>query len=784
MVDSPAKGLEFAQTPAWPDGTGPFLFLLEPTGSFERRMLESWITANRPDDMAERDVQVALLPQNRRRRRSRQDPRLEAFLIAHGDPVLVPLRIAWLAEERDGRRAVGLKDLLIPGDPRDPNAIRQRIIAETHPDRLQIVMGSPARRSEVRNRWLASEQEERAGRSFVEYVSLKAWLALERAERRLRGSRYKVPKFPRESLVETATFGKAIAEYSQEADVSYQQMALKMRHYVREIAATHSPYVIDLVTGGISWLFDKAYVGLHYDREELEGLYALSQQYPLVFLPSHKSNFDHLVLQYVLYQNDLPANHTAGGINMNFFPVGPFLRRSGVFFIRREFKDNEPYKFVLRQYLDYLLERRFPMEWFIEGGRSRSGKLRAPRLGLLAYVVEAFKRGAADDVIIIPVALAYDQIHDVGSYAAEASGGAKESESFSWMLKTIRNVTRRYGSAHVRFGAPVSLRTYLFENEISATDLHDRRNPAIPKLAFEVANRINEVTPITPISLVTLALLADPDRSLTVAETIERLETYLDLVSRRNLPVTHQLDISSPSDVAEALDELESHGVVTKHEGATETLYRIGDDQHLAAAYYRNTIIHFFVNTAIAELAVVAADDVGAANHLGTVIAESLAIRDLLKFEFFFSPSEVFVEEIRFELADHDTDWRTHLAQGEVRKVLAAFEPFNAPAVLRPFIDAMRIIADLIARAAYHGAIDEEQLLADALPLGRQYLLQGRIASAESVSKVLFGSAIHLAQNRELLAMGPDMVERRLGFAAQLDDLVARFDRLGAISSQ
>ncbi len=777
MAETPAPAVEIPVA-QWPLEPGPYLFLLEATGSFERRRLEAWIEANRPDDVAPRDAQIALLPQNRRRRHRRPDPRLEAFLLAEGDPLLVPMRVVWLAEERDGRRAVGLNDLLIPGDPRDPNALRQRLIAQTDPERMVIMVGATARRSAVRRNWLASEEDEAAGRSLVEYVALRAWLALERGERRLRGSRYKVPKFPRESLIEQASFGKAIAEFSQQAGIPYQQMALKMRYYVREIAATHSPYVIDLVTGAINWLFDKAYVGLHYDKEELEALYALSQQYPLVFLPSHKSNFDHLVLHFVLYQNGLPANHTAGGINMNFFPVGPFLRRSGVFFIRREFKDNEPYKFVLRRYLDYLLERRFPMEWFVEGGRSRSGKLRAPRLGLLAYVVESFQRGSADDVIIIPVALAYDQIQDVGSYAAEASGGKKESESFGWLLRNIRSVQRRYGSAHVRFGAPISLRTYLAEHDVAADAVHDQRNPAIPKLAFEVANRINEVTPITPISLVTLALLADPDRSLTVEETMDRLGPYLDIVARRDLPVTERLDISNRADVKDALDELVLHGVVSRHDGATETVYRISENQHLAAAYYRNTIIHFFITPAIAELALVAAADAGTVDHAGTVIAESLAIRDLLKFEFFFVPSDEFVDQIRFELADHDPEWRNHLASGEVHKVLEAFRPFQAPAVVRPFIDAMRVVADLIEAEAFHGAIDADQLRKDALALGNQYLLQGKIASAESVSKVLFDSAIDLAKNRGLLDLAPDMVDQRKAFARQLTDLVTRFERL------
>src|SRR5438132_10859149 len=135
---------------------------------------------------------------------------------------------------------------------------------------------------------------------------------------------------------------------------------------------------------------------LHYDRVQLEALAALGQRHPLVFLPTHKSMLDNLVLKYALYENGLPPNHTAGGINMNFFPMGALMRRTGIFFIRRSFKDNEVYKFVLRQYIDYLVEKRFPLEGYIEGTRSPSGTHTPQRLRLLAYVLEAYRRAKSE----------------------------------------------------------------------------------------------------------------------------------------------------------------------------------------------------------------------------------------------------------------------------------------------------------------------------------------------------------------------------------------------------
>ena len=170
---------------------------------------------------------------------------------------------------------------------------------------------------------------------------------------------------------------------------------------------------------------------------------------------------------------------------MNFFPLGPLVRRSGVFFIRRSFKDNEVYKFVLRKYIDYLIEKRFSLEWYIEGGRSRSGKLLPPRFGLLAYVVDAYRRGKSDDVLLLPVSIAYDQISDVGDYAAEQRGAAKERESFGWFLRVIRRLGNQYGDVHLRFGEPISLQKALGPPDPAAEPHPDEESLALQKLAFE-----------------------------------------------------------------------------------------------------------------------------------------------------------------------------------------------------------------------------------------------------------------------------------------------------------
>jgi len=469
---------------------------------------------------------------------------------------------------------------------------------------------------------------------------------------------------------------------------------------------------------------------------------------------------------------------------MNFLPIGPVLRRSGVFFIRRTFKDNPVYKFVLSHYVDYLIEKRFPLEWYIEGGRSRSGKLLPPRFGMLAYVVDAYRRGCSEDVYLLPVSIAYDQIQDVGSYVTEQRGGAKEREGLRWFLRMIRMLRRRYGGIYIRFGEPVSLRQTMGPPDPDAEANADERSIELRKLAFEVSVRINRVTPITPTSLVTMALLGAGDRALTLEETVEAVDPFAAYVAARCLPSTETIGIGDASGVRRALDALIENGVVASFAEGPQPVYAIKAEQHLAAAFYRNSIIHFFVNGAIAELALLRASAAEVNDPEAEFWAETLALRDLLKFEFFFADKEEFHGEIESELERVDPEWAAALASGrdEVRNLLTRFKPFTAHLILRPFLEAYRVVSDALAAEA-EAEVDEQGFLAQCLALGRQYQLQKRICNAESVSKVFFATALRLARNRGLSEPDEDLAERRCGFAAEIRETIVRIDAIEALAA-
>ncbi len=724
---------------------------------------------------ADRDPQLEAavpIPPSRRGRRGAGLSRLEAVLAAEDDPLLAPLRVVWRAPERDGERAVRFRDLLRFGDPRDPGPLRQHWIRRFHPDRAVVVAGEPARESELRDRYRTRALDAGEVGGFASFVVRQAHLSLERAERRLRGARYKVPRFVREEILARPSFRGALVRLARELGVPESKLRRRAERLLREIAATHSTTVIDLSARLIRALYSRAYdATLHYDRTQLEAIYSLVQRYPVVFLPSHKSNLDHLVLQYALYENGLPPNHTAGGINMNFFPVGPLVRRSGVFFIRRSFRNDALYKLVLRSYLDYLIEKRFSLEWYIEGGRSRSGKLLPPRFGLLAYVADSYRRGLAEDVILLPVSIAYDQISDVGDYAAEQRGARKEKESFRWFLKVLRRLRRRYGGIHLRFGEPLSLASHLGPPTPGAEPVPDEQSLALQKVAFEVCVRINAVTPITPVSLVTLALLGAGDAARSLEEIRASLRNLVATIERRKLPTTAPLDLEEPGALRRVLDELEGAGVVSRFDEGLEELFAIEPEQQLAAAYYRNTITHFFVTDAIVELALVRVAEERPRDALALFTREAHALRDLFKFEFFFRERAEFLEEVRTTLAFHDPGFEDRLRAGgaEVEGLLRRIRPYMSHRVLWPFLDSYRVVADVLARAGSAPLKDRDEVLRQALALGRQYLRQRRIRSPESVSRTSFEGALRLADHRGLLAgAAPDLVERRREFAAEV----------------
>ncbi len=667
------------------------------------------------------------------------------------DTVITAARVAWLPRERAGERPVRWSDVLSLANPRRPPPSRQARIARREPDRARVVLAEPATVGALRARWGGHG-------SFAYFVARQARLALDRAERPLLGYRYKVPKHVIEAIEDSPQFRADVAALAARLQVAEPEVLEEACADLAGLVASMDPLAVDLLSGALRPLHARAWE-VHADTAGLDRLHALNRRHALVFLPSHRSYADSLLLADVLAAHDFPRNHVLGGDNLRFWPIGSLAKRAGIVFIRRSFGGDEIYKLALREYLGYLLAKRFNLEWYMEGGRSRTGKLRPPRYGLLKYLAEAVER-RAEDAYLVPVSITYDQLREVSAMAAEQGGVAKKAEGLSWLASYARGQMFRVGTVQVRFAEPLSLRDALApDGEPGDSDAWRLR---LQKVAFEVAVRINRVTPATATALVTLALLGVRDRALTLGQVRRVLQPLRAYLAERGLPHSGET-LRTEAGVSRVLGALAQEHVVTVYTGGEEPVYAIERGQHLVAAFYRNSAIHHFVDRAVAELMLL--------SDPADRWDEAMRLRDQLKFEFFFPDKLSYRAQLSAELERLDPDWET--ADG--RGVLARSQLLVASRVLRSFVDAQLVVAERLCARSAERTVTEKEFLDECGGVGQQMLLQGLLHGPESLSRELFGNALKLAANLDLIGPGgAELAERRRAFAARLRDVVAR----------
>ncbi|MDP4015201.1 MAG: 1-acyl-sn-glycerol-3-phosphate acyltransferase [Candidatus Nanopelagicales bacterium] len=582
------------------------------------------------------------------------------------------------------------------------------------------------------------------------------------------------------TAIDSPEFSRALDELEEQTGQPREQLIKEARSCLAEMAARPTSLAVAGWDKFCRWLA-RAYK-LDVDDEAIDQLKVLARDATLIFLPNHRSYLDPLVLHSALERHDFPPNHVLGGANLAIWPLAGVGQRSGLVFIRREFKNAPVYRAVLRAYLSSLLKSRTNLEWYIEGGRTRTGKLRPPRYGVLSYVIDAFAEDPENDVFLIPTSVIYDQQHEVGAISAEEMGGAKSPESLGWLYNFAKSQSRRLGRAHLRFGEPLALRSAIALTE----DENGRPRPrlAVAKVAFEVCNRINNATPVTPTALVTFALLDNDDRAITVREGAEILRPLLEYIQVRELPVTGDVDLSGSIELPDAVNALVREGVVTRHDGGTEPVFVIPRDQQLAAAFYRNTIIHFFITRAIVEVALLGALESGADDISSATWASAKRLKDLLKFEFFFPRTREFAEAVAEEARIVDPDWQLDAGSSvSVQRLFESMRLFVAPRVIAPFLEAYLVVADRLADHDPESVIDQDALIEQCFGVGQQWWLQRKLHSPESISKDLFRNALKLADNFGLMGTGgQDLRERRRALADELRESVRRVRAIRMLS--
>ena len=758
----------------WPAGrTESILFILDASHQVEQQHLEAWLDRGRekidyPVQVEHVVIPIADSPE------TIPTENLKSALHLAPDTLVIPVRIVWLKGLDVKGTTPRLRDFLF-GNPRHPGPSKARRILKKHPMRAKCISGAAATLKELSDRLHHRLGTSPDPEEIAEFVAGQASIALDIAERRLRGSRYKVPRRVASNLLSDRNFVASMQALSEQTGRSMSDLRSEANGIFRELISVPKPFWLD-----VSYVLNRFMATLGYDRQivvdeaTLQRVRDISKQHPTAILCTHKTHIDFPVLNKVFFEHDFPALHTMGGVNMAFGGVGFLGRRAGVIFIRRSFQDDLLYKLILRHYIGYLMKKHFPLSWAFEGTRSRVGKLMPPKYGILKYVIEAAHTNDERNLHIIPVAINYDLINDVRDYAREQAGIKKRPESLSWFIGYLRSLRRPMGQIYMDFGEPVIL------DEVPSPD--DR--VTLSKIALQVGVAANQVTPITLASVATMILLGCAPRALTRAELTRAIGRVIFWAQARNIKITSHFELENEAELAALADVLVGSRLVTRHDDGPETVYAINPRKEAVGSYYRNTTIHHFVAKAIAELALFSAAHTEQ-SRLQAFWTEIDRLRDLFKFEFFYSPTHKFHDEIRSELVRYDKDWEDRLDQDDDygMQLLRDFRPLIAHATLTQFVEAYYVVSDVLAMTPEGESLTADECLKQCFGYGRQAYLRRQISSQASIGKLLFQNGYKWIENKGLTATDDASIgQQRQQLSQDLRELTHRLRELQALA--
>ena len=382
-----------------------------------------------------------------------------------------------------------------------------------------------------------------------------------------------------------------IASECLKKSASRVKIEAKARHYAREITADLTYSAIRFAEILLSRLWKKIFDGV--EHRGMDRVKALATEYELVYMPTHRSHLDYLLMTYIIYVNGLPISHTAAGINLNFWPAGWFIRRMGGFFLRRSFGGNKLYATVFAEYINYLVTHGYPFTFFPEGGRSRSGRLLAPKTGMLSMVVQSYLRNSQRPVALIPVYIGYDKVVEVRSYLKELSGSSKRKESVLQLLQARKFLKNYYGKAYVGFGEPVLLHEELAAipdwktTETQKSWYHN----FIVSLSHKIATRTNSAAIISNNAVIGLALLSTPQRALPEDDMIGLVDKLLKIQEL----VPYSPDVALPTGrFAENMRAAERLESFRRFQHAGGDVIHLTEFDAILMSYYKNSILHLF----------------------------------------------------------------------------------------------------------------------------------------------------------------------------------------------
>jgi glycerol-3-phosphate O-acyltransferase len=498
---------------------------------------------------------------------------------------LVPLLLIY--QKAPEKQHTSLGDIFF-GYKDKPGLIRKIALFFRHHRKAFIDFGRPL---DLKT-YLESQPEDRPMGQVASEIRQMLIESINMQKRIILGPVMKSRQQTKEIVLQDKEIIQAIRNEADGNKKQLKQLRKKAGEYFDEIAADYNIAYIQFFYWLLTWFWKKTFEEIDVRSEEMALLRESARRGPLIYVPSHKSHIDYLAINYILHLNHMHVPRVAAGKNMAFWPMGHFARKSGAIFIRRTFRGAKLYAKVFARYIKALLQEGHPLQFFIEGGRSRSGKLILPKTGFLSILLDAYREGYCKDLVFVTASISYDRIMEEKSYIEELGGGTKKKESIMQVFKARHFLNRKFGKVYIRFGKPLSLREYLGRKGDAGKEMPTH-------LAFHLIQSINNVTLVTPLALIATAILTNHRRGFTLQELFDTAEIILGFLRKNEVPMATTLD-NFEKTVEETLGLLVYRKVVSKLDNVEEEepFYYVDEEKKRELEYYKNSIIHFFISHA------------------------------------------------------------------------------------------------------------------------------------------------------------------------------------------
>ena len=582
-----------------------------------------------------------------------------------------------------------------------------------------------------------------------------------------------------QKVIDQPKFQEELKKISKAHKRKLEDVQKEAEACIAELYAKQDPIANMATLKGFEYMMSKAYEDkIDVDPQEIKKLMKLMRKNSVAFILTHKTYLDTVVLINTLSNYGIPIPYFFGGINLAMPGVKQLGKNSGLIFLRRSFQDDPVYKASLRHYISYLIENGNHLTWNIEGTRSRTGKIVYPKMGILKYIMEG-EQESSRDIKYVPVSIVYDLIPDVKEMTEEGKGRGKRSEDLAEFANYIKKLGHQYGRAAIRFGDPVDAAAHrnaiIPDNEEQS---YADKN-TLPRFAFELIHKANTITPVTTVSLVCNALLNN--FALTKKEIEANVIKLMNYIEQRKENVLLDRGNKIGVTVQKALNLLLSAHIIQKSKAGRKTQYSLASNEYLSATYYANMSSGHLYHRAFIELALVKIKDDKSQDRIIHFWEEIMRLRNLFKFEFFYTNKPQFSSEIEEELKLFDPNWRTIIAnpEGDICGLLKQQELYVSKGILLIYLEANKVICHTLNAWDLDDDFIDEEFIDLCLFKGKELHWQSRITRLDSVSKPILISALRLAKNSKLTPINKKIDYPRLdNWMEELDELTERFNVL------